>query len=1099
MRTKHWIQKRPFIGAACLWLGVLACGRLAAAVYLSEPFAYPDGLITTTSASLWKHTSGAERQLNVQNGVLLLREDHSEDVAADLASGPFAADSGATLYAAFDLTATALPSGEGNYFAHFRDSGSNFRGRVFIAPTADGQAGFYRIGISNNGKAEEAAFFPQPLAIGTRYPIAVRYEVEFAVSTLWVDPTDADSESVRDDSANPKTITKFAFRQSLSGGNGMGELQIDNLVVASTLEEALAGPSSQPRPEPEPEPEPEPVAVIRIVAESQTVLESAEPLSLTWTRTERTEEELRIALAWSGTAQAGSDFAAPPDAVVIESGKESVSLSIPLLNDEEIEPDEVLEVSFSVEAPHYELETERIVWTIQDDDRQGLLIQESFSGPDAPVVSLPGWATHSGEPEQTHTMDGALRLTEEDTEDVHLEISGQPFLADGEAELFAAFDLTVRAAASGSGNYFAHFKGGSATAFRGRLYLRPSEDDAEKFQLGVLPGSSGNPSYAADLLNLGQNYRVVLGYQVKSERARLWLNPLEKTSAPDAESQETASSIDITSFAFRQSLANGNGMGELSVDNLAVGTNLESVLTEATPPPPEPPLPSISIEVLQALAFEEGQRPGQWRISRDGDPSETLKISLMLSGSALLSEDFTLPFPHQEFVFAAGESSRVLTLAPLDDDAVEGVETVEISLLPGNGYEAGCPSRAVIDIVDNDAPALNPPVLLAVDRETLTASVPSGGVFRLQKSVDLEQWETVETIEGNDNPFVLPLESFSENTLFFRLIEGVDPTFASVPCAEGNRILNVGFYAFFSPISHSETPENPDCSGFNQHRGYEADLLSALEALDGAGLSFSRRAIPAWDDIWLRSATPEYDLIGGGITILESRTLDASGQSIVAFTSGHVAFRQSLLVRAKDAANLASYDSLNNEVRVGALRGTTGEFRLLQLTGLVNEEGALASGTRIETLNGEVMADGGPAYQITAAQATDNLSGRLRLQPPSATMPQVIYLGSETGEAELLQALGDGQIDALARGEIGNQDAAHLSEGAFVVSAVDLQATERGGFTLAAEDTALLACLNEKINWLTRNGEIGYAQWRQDPKVFLNRAALWNSLRASAP
>ena len=1095
MRIKHWIQKRPFIGAAFLWLGVLACGHLAAASYLSEPFAYPEGPITAPAASPWHHTSGTERQLNVQNGALLLREDHSEDVAANLASGPFAADSGVTLYAAFDLTAMAPPSGEGTYFAHFRDSGSNFRGRVFIAPTADGQAGFYRIGISNNGKAEETAFFPQPLAIGTRYQIAVRYEVETAVSTLWVDPTDTDSESVdNNDSASPKTITRFAFRQSLSSGDGMGELQIDNLVVASTLEEALAGPSSQPRPEPEPEPEP--IAVIQIVAENQTTQEGAEPLLLTWTRTERTEEELRIALAWSGTAQAGSDFAAPPEAVVIESGQESVSLSILLLNDEEIEPDEVLEVSFSVELPHYELETERIAWTIQDDDRQGLLIQESFSGPDAPVVSLLGWATHSGQPEQMQTADGALLLNDESTEDVHLEIPGQPFSADGETELFAAFDLTMRAMASGSGNYFAHFKGRSDTAFRGRLYLRPVEDNAEKFQLGVLPSSSGNPSYAADLLDLEQNYRVVLGYQVKSERTRLWLNPLEKTSPPDAESQETTSAIDITSFAFRQSLVNGNGIGELAIDNLAVGANLESVLTSTTPLPPEPPLPSIFIETLQALAFEEGQRNSEWRISRDGDSSETLEVSLMFSGSAVLSEDFTLPFPHQEFVFAAGESSRVLTLSPVNDDAVEGVETVEISLLPGNGYEVGCLNRAAIDIVDNDAPALNPPPSLAVDREALTAFVPTGGVFRLQKSVDLAQWETIETLEGNDASFSFPLKNFPENTLFFRLIEGLDPTFASVPCVENNRILNVGFYAFFSPISHSETPDNPACSGFNQHRGYEADLLTALEALDGAGLSFSRKAIPDWDGIWLRSATPEYDLIGGGITILESRTLDASGQPIVAFTSGHVAFRQSLLVRAEDASHLANYDSLNSEVRVGALRGTTGEFRLLQLTGLVNDEGTLASGTRVETPNGEVTADGSPAYQITAAQATDNLSERSRLRPPSATMPQVIYLGSET---ELLQALRDGQIDALARGEIGNQDAAHLSKGAFVVSAVDLQSTEYGGFTLAAEDTALLACLNEKINWLTRNGEIGYAQWRKDPKVFLNRAALWNRLRASTP
>ena len=1094
MRTKHWIQKRPFIGGVFLWLGVLACGRLAAETYLSEPFAYPDGPITTPSVSPWKHTSGTERQLNVQNGALLLREDHSEDVAANLASGPFAADSGATLYAAFDLTVTAFPSGEGNYFAHFRDSGSNFRGRVFIA-AADGRLELFQIGISSGGKSsEEANFVPKAFLFGVQYRVAVRYEVETAGSTLWVDPTDAASESVRNtDSASPRTITSFAFRQSLSSGDGMGEIQIDNLVVASTLEEALAGPSSQPRPEPEPEPEP--VAVIQIVAEKQTVLEGDEPLLLTWTRTERTEEELRIALAWSGTAQVGSDFAALPDSVVIESGQESVSLSIPLLNDEEIEPDEVLEVSFSVELPHYELETERVAWTIQDDDRQGLLIQETFSVPDAPVVSLSGWATHSGQPEQTQTAGGALRLTDESTEDVHLEIPGQPFSADGEAELFAAFDLTMRAMASGPGTYFAHFKGQSNTAFRGRLYLRPVENNAEKFQLGVLPASSGIPSYAAALLDLGQNYRVVLGYQVKSERTRLWLNPLEKTSAPDAESQETTSAVDITSLAFRQTGQAGSGIGELAIDNLAIGTNLESVLTSATPPSPQ--LPSVSVETLKALAFEEGQRSGQWRISRNGNPSETLKVSLQLSGSAVLSEDFTLSFPHREFTFAAGESSRVLTLSPMDDDAVEGVETVEISLLPGNGYEVGCPNRATIDIVDNDAPALNPPVVLSVDRETLTASVPSGGVFRLQQSVDLMQWETLETLEGNDDPFSFPLENFQENALFFRLIEGVDKSSASVSCTENNRILNVGFYAFFSPISYSETSDDPACSGFDKHLGYEANLLTALEALDGAGLSFSRKAIPAWDDIWLRSATPEYDLIGGGITILESRTLDASGQPIVAFTSGHVAFRQSLLVRAEDAANLADYDSLTSDIRVGALRGTTGEFRLLQLTGLVNDKGTLVSGARVETSDGEVTADGSPAYQITAAQSTDNLSGRLRLWPPSETMPQVIYLGSETGETELLQALRNGQIDALARGEIGNQDAAHLSEGAFVVTAVDIHAKERGGFTLNAEDTTLLACLNEKIHWLTRNGKIGYAQWRQDPKVFLNRAALWNMLRAA--
>ena len=95
--------------------------------------------------------------------------------------------------------------------------------------------------------------------------------------------------------------------------------------------------------------------------------------------------------------------------------------------------------------------------------------------------------------------------------------------------------------------------------------------------------------------------------------------------------------------------------------------------------------------------------------------------------------------------------------------------------------------------------------------------------------------------------------------------------------------------------------EDPNADGFNTHQGYEADLLTALEAMEGAGLSFSRTAIPEWPGIWLKSAEPAYDMIGGGITILDSRTKDAAGTPRVIFTSGHVKFRQSLLVRAEDA------------------------------------------------------------------------------------------------------------------------------------------------------------------------------------------------------
>ena len=280
-------------------------------------------------------------------------------------------------------------------------------------------------------------------------------------------------------------------------------------------------------------------------------------------------------------------------------------------------------------------------------------------------------------------------------------------------------------------------------------------------------------------------------------------------------------------------------------------------------------------------------------------------------------------------------------------------------------------------------------------------------------------------------------------------------------------------------------------AAFNIHLGYEADLLSALEALEGAGLSFARHGIAAWDGIWLLAARPQYDLVGGGITILDTRTRDADGRKAVVFTSGHLAFRQSLLVRSEDAERLAGYGDLTGGVRVGVLAGTTGEARLLALTGLATADGVLAAGVRVDTPQGTVVADGSAAYVITAAGESPSLAGRQHLHPPSQALPQVVYLGDTAGEAELLEALRAGRIDAVARGTIGNTDAAHASGGVFVVTAVDT-AAEHAGFTVAAEDAALAACLDANIDWLTNGRRIGYPEWRQDPSVFMQRATAWN-------
>jgi len=310
-------------------------------------------------------------------------------------------------------------------------------------------------------------------------------------------------------------------------------------------------------------------------------------------------------------------------------------------------------------------------------------------------------------------------------------------------------------------------------------------------------------------------------------------------------------------------------------------------------------------------------------------------------------------------------------------------------------------------------------------------------------------------------------------------------------CSGLGRVLNVGFYAYFEPVSYSAAAD-PFDPMFDTHRGYEADLLTAVENMDGTGLRFERRAIGAWDGIWLRPAGDDFDIVGGGITILDSRTTDASGDQVVAFTSGHITFHQSLLVRAGDADRLATHADLNSEVVIGALAGTTGEARFLVLAGIANDAGVLAAGVRVETPVGTTTADGTDAFFINAAGASPGMEDRSYLHPGSESMPQVMYPSAGGGDAELINAVTEGSIDGVAGALIGNTAAADASAGALVVTALDTGTDERGGFAVAADDTDLLHCLNTRIGWLTDNNRIGYPEWHTDPTIFTTRAQLWN-------
>lgn len=224
-------------------IGLMAWS-LPAAILLDEPFTYPDGPLISVSGGRWVNHSGTAGQVDVSAEVITLTENESEDVNAALGGGPYAADSGVVLYAKFTVRFTALPSGAGTYFAHFKDAGTGFRGRVFASTTGAAE-GKFRVGIAEAGSTP--TLFERDLSLDTDYAVIVRYDVATAASALWVDAAAESDPSVSatDDGA-PITVVAFALRQSLSSGNGMGTLVLDDLRVATSFAELFGSTPEEP-------------------------------------------------------------------------------------------------------------------------------------------------------------------------------------------------------------------------------------------------------------------------------------------------------------------------------------------------------------------------------------------------------------------------------------------------------------------------------------------------------------------------------------------------------------------------------------------------------------------------------------------------------------------------------------------------------------------------------------------------------------------------------------------------------------------------------------------------------------------------------------
>ncbi len=94
----------------------------------------------------------------------------------------------------------------------------------------------------------------------------------------------------------------------------------------------------------------------------------------------------------------------------------------------------------------------------------------------------------------------------------------------------------------------------------------------------------------------------------------------------------------------------------------------------------------------------------------------------------------------------AGSSTVTLTITPIDDDAIEGAESVVVVLAEDPAYVIGTPAIASATIEDNDFPLVT---VSAVDAAASEAG-PNTGAFRFTRTGSSAQGLTVSyTVSGN--------------------------------------------------------------------------------------------------------------------------------------------------------------------------------------------------------------------------------------------------------------------------------------------------------------------------------------------------------------
>jgi hypothetical protein len=223
---------RSILCAAVTAVALLSNRTEATTLYSSPLTAPPLTVGNLAGQDGWVAHSGAGAvpiQVGASGTTLAQGSSSRED--ANVSFTPISA--GETYFFGFDVVVNGGSTAV--YFAHFKDSATDFTVRTFVAPSTIGDD--FLFGLSPSGSSPTVTW-GTGLAFGSTYRVVGSYSADTLENRLWVDPVSESSTFISATDSAAAAVSAFGLRQA----GGDSTQLISNLAVGTSFSDVAAVP-----------------------------------------------------------------------------------------------------------------------------------------------------------------------------------------------------------------------------------------------------------------------------------------------------------------------------------------------------------------------------------------------------------------------------------------------------------------------------------------------------------------------------------------------------------------------------------------------------------------------------------------------------------------------------------------------------------------------------------------------------------------------------------------------------------------------------------------------------------------------------------------